>query len=71
MLYLISEGIRITAIYVNEPQGIEHVSRIPVKPLSDFQDDCDVLVLLEPLRDVQQTVASVKQVICFPVPWCP
>ena len=38
MLYLISEGIGVTALYVEDPQGIEHVNRIPVKPISDFQD---------------------------------
>ncbi len=67
MLYLISEGIGVTALYVEDPQGIEHVNRIPVKPISDFQVNCQVLVLMEPLADAQQAVAGVRQVTCFPV----
>ncbi len=67
MLYLISEGIGVTALYVQDPPGIEHLNRIPVKPISDFQDDCEVFVLMEPLPNVHQAVAGVRQVVCFPV----
>jgi len=67
MLYLISEGIGVAALYVKDPLGIEHVNRIPVKLISDFQDDCEVLVLMEALPDAQQSVAHVRQMIWFPV----
>ncbi len=67
MLYLMSEGIGVTALYVEDPKGMEHVNRIPVKPIKDFEDDCEVFVLMEPLVDAQQIVAGVKRVICFPV----
>ena len=66
MLYLISEGIGVIALYVEDPQGIEHVNRIPVKPISEFQDDCEIFVLMEPLVSVPESMAGVKQVICFP-----
>ena len=67
MLYLISEGIVVIALLVEGPQGIEHLNRIPVKPISDFQDDCEVFVLMEPLPDAQQTVPGVRQGSLFPV----
>jgi Mn-dependent DtxR family transcriptional regulator len=67
MLYLMSEGIGVTALYVEEPQGIEHVNRIPVKPISAFCADCEILVLMEPLVDTQKILAGVRQVVCFPV----
>ncbi len=38
-----------------------------MKPVSDFQHDCEILVLMDPLVDADQGFAGVKQVACFPV----
>ena len=66
LLYLISEGIHVTAIYVDSPTGITNCNRIPVCPIADFAQDCDVLVLLEPLAEGHEELVKLRRVVCYP-----
>ncbi|MDP3183217.1 MAG: winged helix-turn-helix transcriptional regulator [Desulfobaccales bacterium] len=68
ILFLISSGIQVTAIYADfvEPQAM--CSRIPLRPIDEFQDDCEVLVLMQPLPKVHEEKIPTGKVVCFPGP---
>jgi DNA-binding Lrp family transcriptional regulator len=53
VLFLISEGVEVTALYVNsrEAMPLSHSNRIPVKLIAEFEKDSEVIVLLEPLPE--------------------
>lgn len=68
MLYLLSEGIQITALYVIEPHAVTECNRIPIRLIDDFVLDCDVLVLMEPLPTGEEEKITVDTLICFPEP---
>jgi DNA-binding Lrp family transcriptional regulator len=66
ILYLISEGIRVTALYVMKDKAFDSLNRISVKLIDDFEADCEVLVLTERLPDEYQEKISTKKLFCFP-----
>jgi len=66
ILYLISEGIQVVALYV-EDVSVVYPNRIPVRTLDEFQADCDALVLLERLPGSWAERLKVQQVACFPI----
>jgi len=66
ILYLISEGIQVVALYV-EDVSVVYPNRIPARSLDEFQADCDALVLLEPLPRAKEGMIEIKQVAGFPV----
>jgi DNA-binding Lrp family transcriptional regulator len=67
LLYLLSEGVRVSAIYVREMIGYHECNRIPVRLIAEFQADCEVLVLLEPLAAEDENKVTVSKTVCFPV----
>jgi hypothetical protein len=66
ILYLISEGIRVTALYVMKDKAFDSLNRISVKLIDDFEADCEVLVLTERLPDEYQDKISTRKRQCFP-----
>lgn len=66
MLFLISEGIRVTALYVRNSRSFGSLNRIPVKFIDEFDGDCDVLLLTEPLPAEYEGKISTRKLICFP-----
>jgi DNA-binding Lrp family transcriptional regulator len=68
ILYLISEGIQVVALYADqaEAEGIFH--KIPFRPIADFQPDCEVLVLVDPLPSFWDDKITIRKLGCFPVP---
>ena len=65
ILYLISEGIQVMALYV-EDVSVVYPNRIPLRSLEEFQSECDALVLLEQLPCGQTGMIDIKQVPVFP-----
>jgi DNA-binding Lrp family transcriptional regulator len=69
ILYLISEGIEVTALYVDNMEWGPACNRIPYRLLKDFKRDCQILILMEPLpRSFEKTIL-VKKLICYPLPY--
>ena len=66
MLYLISEGIQVVALYVEDVSRVYPGNRIPLRSLEEFQADCDALVLLERLPGDKEGMIEIKQVLVFP-----
>ncbi len=66
ILFLVSEGVKVTGVYVENLDGPAFCNRIPFKAVSDFEDDCDVVVLMEPLPDHFQGAVKCEMVVCFP-----
>jgi hypothetical protein len=66
ILYLISERIKVRALYVESIAGLCPCSRLPLKPIEEFLDDCEVLVLMEPLPKEYFEI-SIRKIACFPV----
>jgi DNA-binding Lrp family transcriptional regulator len=67
ILYLISEGIRVDAIYSENPDDVPPCNRLPTLHINDFDSDCDALVLLEPLSEIREHQISTRKIICLPV----
>ena len=67
ILFLISEGMRVTALYTKSVDGIGQYNRIPVKLIGEFQADCQVLVLMEPLPVECKPIITIRIEECFPV----
>lgn len=67
ILYLISEGIQVVALYVEDVSRVYPCNRIPLRSLDEFQADCDTLVLLERLPSVSAEMLKIQQVACFPM----
>ncbi len=67
ILYLISEGIQVVALYVDDVSRVYPCNRIPLRSLEEFQADCDALVLLEQLPSDKEGMIAIKQVAGFPV----
>jgi predicted transcriptional regulator len=65
ILYLVFGGIKVHAIYVGGPEEVGHWHTIPVRLIDEFQSDCDVLVLMEPLPEGRDTNIRVRLVTCF------
>lgn len=66
ILYLISEPIKVRALYVESVAGLCPCNRLPLKPIEKFRDDCEVLILMEPLpRECFEI--SITKIACFPV----
>lgn len=69
ILFLISEGIQVTALYVDgSGEGAGPFNRISLRRIQEFQEDCEVLVLLEPLSGVSGETITVRKLACFPAP---
>lgn len=66
LLYLIFEDIEVKGVYVTEPSAIDHCNRIPVKNLSLFENDVDVLVLMEPFPRSEVGPVTVRMIDGFP-----
>lgn len=67
ILYLISEAVQVTAIYVPDPLAHSHCNRIPIRRLNEFHGDCEVVALMEaPPPESDAHFGVVKQVICYP-----
>jgi DNA-binding MarR family transcriptional regulator len=68
ILFLISEGVRVTAVYVDklEDMPCASVNRIPFRLLGDADGDADAMVLMErpPADWVDARGASV--IVCYP-----
>ena len=66
LLYLISEGIHVSVVYVAEPIGMTECNKIPVITIDLFRPDCEMLVLLEPLADEHGHTVRAPKAICYP-----
>ncbi len=66
ILYLISEGIQVVALYVEDASTVVPCNRIPLRSLEEFRADCDALVLLERLPGGKEGLIEIKQVPVFP-----
>jgi DNA-binding Lrp family transcriptional regulator len=66
ILYLISEGIEVTALYVESVKGCFPCNRIPLQSIEEFQPDCQALLLLDPLPDRWEENITVKKLSFFP-----
>jgi MarR family len=67
VLYLVSEGIEVTAVYVDSLDGEgPFFNRIPLRPLSEFQRDCQVLVLMGPLPAEFEQGVDTRTIVCYP-----
>ena len=68
MLYLVSEGIQVIAVYVDSLDGEgPFINRIPLRPISEFDGDCGVLVLMGPLPAEFEAQINTRRLICYPV----
>lgn len=67
ILYLISEGIQLKALYVDSLDGLTSYHGIPIRLVNQFQADCDVLVLMEPLPREEDSRITTRKAVCFPV----
>ncbi len=67
ILYLISEGIHVKAIYSENPEDVPYCNRLPILHMNDFDSGCDALVLLEPLPELRDQQINVKKIICLPI----
>lgn len=68
ILYLISEGIQVTSLYIDSGDGPGTWNRIPLRPIEEFQGDGEVLVLMEPLPPSCEGKITIKKLVCFPLP---
>lgn len=66
MLYLFSEGVEVTAFYTDNAEGMGPCSRIAFRSIDDFQDDFEVLVLMEPLPEHWENKILQRKLACFP-----
>ncbi|MCX5861811.1 MAG: winged helix-turn-helix transcriptional regulator [Deltaproteobacteria bacterium] len=66
ILFLISEGIHLTDLYVYSLDGVTSYHGIPVRLIDEFQADCDVLVLMEPLPAEDDSRITTRKEACFP-----
>jgi DNA-binding Lrp family transcriptional regulator len=66
ILYLISEGIEVTALYVESIKDFLPCNRIPLQSIEDFRPDCQALILLDPLPDRWEENITVKKLTFFP-----
>jgi hypothetical protein len=66
ILFLVSEGVKVTSIYGERMDGLTLCNRIQIKHISEFEKDCDVVVLMEPLPDLFQEMVTCERVVCFP-----
>jgi DNA-binding Lrp family transcriptional regulator len=69
ILYLMSEGIKVNALYVSESSKAYPLNRIPLRAIQEFQPEGEALVLLERLPGPWEAKISIRKVACFPVPW--
>jgi DNA-binding Lrp family transcriptional regulator len=68
ILFLISNGIRVSAVYVEDPKAVpfSQTNRIPLRPVEEMAGDEDLIILLERLpRAVERTVAA-PTLVCYP-----
>jgi DNA-binding Lrp family transcriptional regulator len=61
LLYLLSERIKVAAVYLEHPIGLTHCNRIPFKTLDQFKGDVEVLILMEPLPASFKDEVGVRQ----------
>jgi DNA-binding Lrp family transcriptional regulator len=66
ILYLISEGIEVTALYVESIKDFLPCNRIPLQSIEEFRPDCQALILLDPLPDRWEENITVKKLTFFP-----
>lgn len=66
VLCLILEGVEVSALYVREMESFSQWNRIPCKLIDEFEEDCDVLVLMEPLPKSIDEKISVRKIVCHP-----
>jgi DNA-binding Lrp family transcriptional regulator len=66
ILYLISEGIEVTALYVESIKDFLPCNRIPLQSIEEFQPDCQALLLLNPLPRRWEENITVKKLAFFP-----
>jgi hypothetical protein len=66
ILYMLLNGIKAVAIYVEEPKAMDQWSSIPFRRIDDFEPDCDVMLLLEPLPERFEQRVTLRKVACFP-----
>jgi DNA-binding Lrp family transcriptional regulator len=67
ILSLILEGVKVTAIYVEGKKEFDPWHRIPCRLISEFENDCQVLLLLEPLGEELADEISARKVECYPI----
>ena len=67
LLYLMSERIKVTAVYLEHVGGLTHCNRIPFRTLDQFKGDVDVLVLMEPLPSGYEDKVVVRRLVGMPV----
>lgn len=67
ILYLVSQGIQVATIYSENPDCVPFCNRIPIMHIKDFEAECDVLVLLEPLSEEREKQISVRKLVCMPL----
>jgi hypothetical protein len=67
VLYLIFDSIVVTGIYVERLEGIGERNKIPFRLIEDFQSDCDVFVLMEPLPNGYEEKITTRKLVCFPL----
>lgn len=68
ILYLVSSGIQVTSLYVPNLQSGMSCNRLPLKAIHDFQEDAQVLVLLEPLPEGLGEKINIPQIVGYPLP---
>ena len=67
LLYLVYEGIQVNAIYMNELAGLTQWNRVPFRRIDDFDEDCSVLLLMEPLPEGREQDLDVRTLVCYPI----
>lgn len=66
ILYLMLEGISVNTVYVEKVTDFGRWNRVPIRPIEEFDADCDVLVLIEPLPKGVDEKISVRKLECYP-----
>ncbi len=66
ILFLISEGVQVSAIDVEKLGDQTHCNRIPFARIEDFDNDCDVIVLMEPIPERYAGKVLQQRLGCFP-----
>jgi DNA-binding Lrp family transcriptional regulator len=66
ILFIISQGITVPAIYVQKVGDVSQFNRIPIKSMEQFTNDCDALVLTEPLPPELGSQVEIRKIECYP-----
>jgi DNA-binding Lrp family transcriptional regulator len=66
MLFLLSEGVQVSALYIQGSPAFSQLNRVPIRNIEEFEADCEVLVLLERLPVGFEERVKCRKLVCYP-----